>query len=369
MNKNRPTGKGIVVKGWYRWAIALGLVALGTLAGGLMGVISSSMQATAGPPTPGASNTAPPVDPSSDYARRVVARLYGSEEVTREELGEYLIARMGAERLENLVNRRIIEHACRERGIEVNAAEVDAALAEDCRGLGVSPSLFVEQVLKQYKKTLYEWKEDVLRPRLLMGKLCRDRIQVSDDDIHKAFETKYGEKVEVRIILDPNTTAQSERAFLQLYEKVRDSNEEFDRAARSQPIPYLAAKGGLLDQPVCKHAGEDEEAERVAFSLRPGELSHVMKTKDGLVMMKCVKHIPPDRTKIYENEHDALKKIVEEKKLQQEIGKVFEELKAKADPKLYLKKAESVADIKRDVRQELNLEPPIRPVSHSQGGK
>src|SRR5687768_6887277 len=52
-----------------------------------------------------------------DYARRVVAFIHGNIPISREELGEYLIARFGAERLEFLVNRRIIELECQKRRI------------------------------------------------------------------------------------------------------------------------------------------------------------------------------------------------------------------------------------------------------------
>ena len=54
---------------------------------------------------------------ASDYSKRVVAFLNDNDVVTRQQLGEYLIDRYGAEKLELLINRRIIEHACR-RGAE-----------------------------------------------------------------------------------------------------------------------------------------------------------------------------------------------------------------------------------------------------------
>ena len=42
----------------------------------------------------------------------MVAYIYGSIPITREDLGEYLIARKGLDTVELLVNKRIIEHAC-----------------------------------------------------------------------------------------------------------------------------------------------------------------------------------------------------------------------------------------------------------------
>src|SRR5262249_47053434 len=98
-------------------------------------------------------------EPGSDSSRQVVAYIYGTTPITRRDLGEYLIARHGADSLELLVNKRIIEQCCKEKGIQVTAAEVDSALAEDLKGMGVNLKDFVDQVLKHYNKTLYEWKE------------------------------------------------------------------------------------------------------------------------------------------------------------------------------------------------------------------
>src|SRR5262249_44598581 len=96
--------------------------------------------------------------PKSDYDRRVVAYIYGNIPITREDLGEYLIARFGAERAEYLVNHRIIELACQQRGITVSDAEVDAQIQEDIKAFGgtITEKQFVDVILKRYNKTLYE---------------------------------------------------------------------------------------------------------------------------------------------------------------------------------------------------------------------
>ena len=60
---------------------------------------------------------------------------------------------------------------------------------------------FEENVLRPNRKTLYEWREDCLRPGLLMNRLIRDTIRVEEEDLRKCFEAHYGEKVECRLIL------------------------------------------------------------------------------------------------------------------------------------------------------------------------
>src|SRR5262249_55976304 len=132
----------------------------------------------------------PPVVPegSSDYSRRVVAYINGNEAVTREQLGEFLIARFGPQMLDLLVNRRIIERAAMEKGIEVTEAEIDEAMKNDLKALSVNQGEFVNKILKRYNKTLYEWRQDKIRPSLYLAKMCRERIKVEEEDVKKAFE-------------------------------------------------------------------------------------------------------------------------------------------------------------------------------------
>src|SRR5262249_48882274 len=83
------------------------------------------------------------------------------------------------------------------------SAEIEPGLARDVKGLAVDQPTFIKTVLSKYKKNLYEWKEDVLRPRLQMMKLVRNKVGVTAEELRKVFEATYGEKVECRIILWP----------------------------------------------------------------------------------------------------------------------------------------------------------------------
>src|SRR5262249_24344297 len=135
---------------------------------------------------------------------QVVAVYNGDVPVTREELGEYLITCFGEEKLEFLVNRKIIDKECAARKVGVSQQEVDAGLEEDMKKLSASlnreikADVFVKEFLGQYKKTLYEYREDAVRPRLLLTKLCQERVRVSETDLRKTFEAHYGEKLQCR---------------------------------------------------------------------------------------------------------------------------------------------------------------------------
>jgi hypothetical protein len=291
---------------------------------------------------------APAPPESSDYSRRWVAVIHGNIPITRQDFGEYLIARQG-EKLELLVNKCIIEQACQKRGITVTNAEVDAALNEDLKGMNMTINQFVTGVLKNYHKSLYEWREDVIRPRLALAKMCRDRVTVTDQDLKAAFEAYYGEKVDCRIILfDKKQRPVVEK----MYDELRKSEERFDQEARHQASPSLAAKGGQI-QPIGHLTTGNPDLEKEAFSLRPGEVSRLIETPEGVVVMKCIKRIEPDAGKKLETERAALEKEVIEKKTQLEMPKLFKELQDEAQPKLFIKKYMTQEDLERDVKRDL----------------
>jgi hypothetical protein len=299
--------------------------------------------------TPSKSQQGPAYTPPSEYSQRVVAYINDTIPVTREEFGEYLIARFGTDRLTNFINRRIIEQACKEKGIEVTSAEVEKDFTETIKSLNTTAKDFESKILKPHNKTLYEWKEDAVRPRLMLSKMCRDRVHVTEEDISKGYEAYYGEKIECRIIMWPK----NEKAIaLQMYPRIRDRESEFERAAKSQASPTLAAMGGKVE-PIGRHTAGNPQLEKTAFALQPGELSQLLETPEGFVVLKCIRRVPPQTDKKLEDVREVLAKEAFEKKLQQEIPKCFQELHDKAHPLFIMKTVTTDEDLKRQARQVL----------------
>jgi hypothetical protein len=328
----------------------------------VMGYTGSQFLGRAEAQAPAAKATpAEPAQPasSSDYGQRPVAFLHGNEAITREQLGEYLIARFGAEKLPLLINKIIIEEACREKHIEVTPAEIEASLASDLKGLGgITQAEFVNNILKQYKKTLYEWKEDVIRPKLLLAKLVHDRVKVTDEDIQAAYTAYYGEKVACRMIFWPKG---EEKIALSQFNSIRDSDDEFQRKATMQANPNLAARGGEIP-PIGHRTIGNDAVEKAAFRLQPGEMSPLVDTPDGCVVIRCDKRLPPDTSVSLDSVRPALYKDVFERKVQMEIPKAFAELRQRANVNALLtdptKPAQSLAD---STRQLLKGDQPAGP--------
>ncbi|MFO0927166.1 MAG: hypothetical protein U0736_09015 [Gemmataceae bacterium] len=121
-------------------------------------------QATAQPAPvasiPAAAGAVEPTPPSSgDYLSRVVAYVHNGHAITRQDLGEFLIHRHGAERLPLLLNKRIVDDECARHGLVITAAEVDAALAEEMKGLAIDQATFLKTVPRPRPRRTSEWKK------------------------------------------------------------------------------------------------------------------------------------------------------------------------------------------------------------------
>lgn len=342
---------------WHKMAIGIGMA--GLIGGAfLFGRAVSPPAATAQDSQVAIDRKSePPLPPpnaskgDSDYSKRAVAFIYDNEVITREELGEYLIARFGAERLDMLINKRVIDRASQEKGFDVTPAEIEAALEDDVKSLNVSKTDFVNKVLKRYNKSLYEWREDVIRPKLLMEKMVRDRVTVRPEDLAKCFDAHYGERVKCQMIMFGKDEPEK-KAAQKAWEAIRKNPEEFDRFARQQSSIQLARTGGMLD-PVARHTTGREGLEQVLFSLDKGEISPVVETPEGIVIVKSHGKIPANKEVKLENERAALEKEIIEKKMQLEMPKFFEELRKKANVKVYLTKPQTDNDVINEVEKEI----------------
>ena len=323
-------------------------------AGYIFGITTDRAAAQPAPPgtlPPGVQPNAQP-QPQAQADRRTVAYIYGNVPVTREELGDFLIARGGWEKLELLVNKKIIEVEARRRGVTISEAEVKKGLEDDLRGLKISQADFEKLMLPRVGKSMYEWTEDVIKPRLILTKMCKDRVKVTDDDLNKLFQNQYGEKRQARVIC---WSKKDLRAAQSQWAEARKSDEDFIRVAKTQADPALAAAGGLT-APLGRNSGAaDLKVEKILFSLKVGEISQLIEVPAGVMCVKLVAIIPADpKMKPEGKVKEELYKVMYEKRLSEEIPKCFMELKKLAQPNLLLTGPPSTAQLREGVDNLIN---------------
>ena len=277
---------------------------------------------------------APLAKPASFDPERPVAYLHGNIPITMAEFGKYLMDRGGSEKLELFVNRRIIELEAESRKVTVTKAEMEAALAEDLKGIGASQEDFLKILLPRYGKTLYEWMEDTIRPRLLMSKLMQADVKVTDEEMKKQFERFFGEKRVIQMILWP--LSEDAKNLGTIRARIINDKNEFDSVARNQPNPQLAASAGRI-KPISRYLpGDDKTIEEMSFKLKVGEVSEIMKTQQGYVVLKLNEVIAQDPKVTFETEkqNPHIYKAAFEAKLEQLIPQYFAKLREKAVPQI-----------------------------------
>jgi RNA polymerase sigma factor (sigma-70 family) len=258
-----------------------------------------------------------------------VATIFGNVPITRDEFAEFLLARAREGQVHAFVNQRILAHACREKGITVTDADVDAAFAKEVQQFG-GGSEPMEAVLARFGKTQVEWKLDIIRPKLQLARLSKERIVVTEKHLQEAFEDAYGEKVECKLIhWAKERKEEAERSAASL----RKEPEGFDAAAAKQATPSLAALHGKIT-PLSRHAGANQALADAAFRLQPGEISPLIEVADGIALLQCVRRIPADSTKKFEDVREVLRQKVFDSLLVQESQKTYQELRKQAQPEL-----------------------------------
>jgi hypothetical protein len=283
-------------------------------------------------------------------ARQVVATYNGRTPITREDFGEFLIARYGVEQVEFLVNRRVIDKECKARSVSVTPQEIEAALSEDLKKLGaIDLKVFQKDFLGPYNKNLYEWREDVIRPRLLMAKLCRDHVKVEEAELKMAYEAEFGEKLEGRMILWP---ADQTRFAMMEYTQLRDDPKTFEEKAKHQASGTLASKGGKIG-PFGRHTLGNEELEQEAFKLHEREMTTLIGTPEGHAVFKLEKRLPANTSVTLDSVREKLTKEVFERKVQIEMQTAFRDLRAKANPRVLLKDSSKPADLVESTKKLL----------------
>jgi hypothetical protein len=272
---------------------------------------------------------------SGDYSRRVVAYLYENRvPVTREELGEYLIARFGAERLDFMINRKIVDMECRKYNIFASDREVEDRFQQDLKSFNtpLTKEEFVNSILRRFGKTLYEWKEDVIRPKIMMEKLVKSQVKITEKDVREGFEARYGPKVECRMIVCEKDKM---HVATKVWENARKGPEAFREEAKKQFIPNLASTEGKVP-PIHKFFG-DKELEETAFRLKEGEVSALLQMKDGTyVILLCEKHLPANPAVRLASVWQELSKEMFELRVAQRIPEVFAEMRKQAMPRVVL---------------------------------
>jgi hypothetical protein len=270
----------------------------------------------------------PPVPADKD----VVAHVNGVA-ITRQQLADELIARKGRAQLEALVHRTLIEQSCAAKGITVTNKEINDELISEMKASASADLLdFEKSMLSPKKTTLLEYREDVIKPRLMIQKLAGAQLTVSEDDLRREFACLFGEKVAIRMI-----QFKDGQIARKVWNEIGGKTQNFIYYAKQNQDPNLAASAGMLE-PFGRHTTHDL-IEKRAFELKEGEISEVLEMAKDTYVIIMKEHSIPAKTGItLDDRRDQVKASALERKRQLEVPKIIQQIKDQASSqiKIYL---------------------------------
>jgi parvulin-like peptidyl-prolyl isomerase len=148
-------------------------------------------------------------------------------------------------------------------------------------------------------------------------------MQVSPQEIERAYIQEYGEMIRARLI------AVSDPAKAQkLHAELTAHPENFARTAIENSEDVGSASVGGMIQPIRRHTG-DASLEETAFSLQPGQISAVIPAGGQFVILKCEERIAPRNVPLDVVQKQIVERIKDEK-LREAATTVFAQLQKSA---------------------------------------
>lgn len=205
----------------------------------------------------------------------------------------------GQDILDQMISESLIRQAAKKAGIKVSSYEIDAELSMIQNQLGTSYG----EVLAQYGMT-----ENALRTNIEMNflavKYSTKDLVITDEDLRRYFEENKDLYTRPEIVRVSHILVDTEEEAKQIAQQLKDGADFATLATEKSTDTMSAANGGDLDW--FSRGQMVEPFEKVAFSMRPGQISEPVKTDYGYHIIKMT-----DRKPAYEAVFDEVRYDVE----------------------------------------------------------
>jgi len=237
------------------------------------------------------------------------------------DLYERCAMRVGNEVLDSMINRAVIQLACEGAGVVISEKEVEQEIIRIAKQFNIPVATWLQMLQSERNITPEQYSTDVIWPMLALKKLAGDNVEVTEEDMHKAFIRNFGPRAEVKMIMMDN-----HRRANDVWQKASLNPNDFDRLAREHSIDTNSRAMNGAVPPIARYSG-NPKIEQAAFNLKPGEISGIIQYGSGsFVILKCegfTEQIVQNIEEVREQLHTDL---VEEK-VQEGVANLFEDLK------------------------------------------
>ncbi len=251
---------------------------------------------------------------------KVVAVVNG-EEINRETLANTLIDIYGNEGLERLIRRTLVKQEAIKRKVTVTEEEIakrielhiDAQIQQQMSKGGLKDEQDLSRELEKAGMTLEQYRNNIkkmfkltngqIEAELQAEKIIKKTINISDEELHAAYEEQLGEKILAKQIVF-RTKRDAEKSL----ERIK-SGADFEALVKKKSIDRnSAAREGRMVP-----FGPKGTLGKAVANLKNGELSKIIKTDSGYHIIKLEKRIPKSTKKFSEVKEDLVKFVTARK--------------------------------------------------------
>jgi parvulin-like peptidyl-prolyl isomerase len=259
--------------------------------------------------------------PNSSSRLKVVATVNGCQ-ITRNEFGRECLRHYGEEVLESLMNKLLIAQECRRRKIVITRAEVDAEIERLARRFGLPRNQWLKMLKTERGINAAQYASDIIWPTLALRRLAGERLKVTQAEVVKIYQTKYGPAVRARLI-----SCKDPEKAQRLQASAAADPAKFGDLAKEHSEDASASFKGLI-QPIRKH-GSYQEIEQAAFTMADGEVSQVIPAGGQYVILKR-EGLLAARKVTYEQVAPQLEELVRDRKLRSAASDIFRQLQERS---------------------------------------
>jgi parvulin-like peptidyl-prolyl isomerase len=267
-----------------------------------------------------------------------VAALINGQPISVLQLSEECLLRHGREILDGEINRKILTQELTRKRHTVTQDDLNGEVARTAEMYGFVKSngqadieKWLAHVEKDEGAPVELYLRDAVWPAVALRKLVGNKVEVTDEDLKKGFESNYGPRVEVQaIVLGDHRQAQK------VWDQARNQPTEqyFAQLAQHHSTePVSRANGGKVP-PIRRYGGQGA-IEDEAFRLKPGELSGIVAMGDRFIIMRCLGRTKPVGITLQEARAELTHNL-QEQKLRMKMTEEMDQLKESAQIENFL---------------------------------
>ncbi|MFQ5964111.1 MAG: peptidylprolyl isomerase [Candidatus Scalinduaceae bacterium] len=256
-----------------------------------------------------------------------VVAVVNGQKLSRDELANLLIDAYGSEGLGLLIRRTLVKQESIRLNVKVNNDEItkriedltEGAIKQQMKRAGLKDENDLKRELEKQGITIEQYKKNIIKMfkltkqqvevELLAEKIITKTIEITDEELHEAYEDQYGEKIIARQIV-LRTMREAEK----IIEKIK-TGADFEALAKKESIDRNSASRGGSMRPFGPHG----ILGKAVAKLKKGEISEIIKTDSGYHILKIDNRIPRSMKK-FSAVKGELVKLVTVQIVQKRVG-------------------------------------------------